>query len=230
MARRDYILQMFEEIGRALAQIIYQREIKDYKAAHALIDEQLKQTLGVGRGFLLALTDDTLLAMLTTLGTLNADKCWAVATLLKVDGDLYEDQAQETEGYYSYLKACNLFLEALHYGNQSHEMESVSEIEEVLAKLEDYELPLRTQQLLFWYYDITGRYGKAEDMLFEIVEAGNGEDENEITNEDELDEVWAEAEAFYARLSQKSDKRLEAGNFSRAEIAESLARLHQFNR
>jgi hypothetical protein len=226
MSQRDYILQMFEEIGRAIAQIIYQREIKDYEAAHALVDEQLKQATGMGRGFIHSLSDDTLIAMLTTMGALNADKCWLVATMLKVDGEIYEDQQNENDSYYSYLKACNLFLEALHEGNQSKEIEPVSEIEALLGKLEDYELPLRTRNLLFWYFDATGKYGRAEDMLFDMLE--NDEDEDPEQAE-ELYEVRERGKAFYARLLGKSDANLATSNVSRAEIEERLVRLNQFH-
>src|SRR5579883_3312077 len=110
MAQRDYIIRMFEEMSRVIAQIVYQREMKDYQAAHELIDEQLKQTVGMGSGFLLSLSDETLLSMLTTLGTLNVEKCWLVALLLKAEGDIYADEQDESMSYYSYLKACNLFL------------------------------------------------------------------------------------------------------------------------
>lgn len=224
MAQRDYLLRMFEEMSRALAQIVYHKELKDYHASHALIDEQFKQTLGMGSDFIRALPDETLLAMLTTLDTLNVDKCWLVALLLKAEGDLFTDEQDESHSYYSYLKACNLFLEVLSARNRSKEIEQVAEVEELLPKLEDYELPLRTRQLLFWYFDYTNQYGKAEDMLFDILARGPGE---EMENEDEVQGTKEKGEAFYARLLGKSDGALQAGNFSRPEISEGLARIHK---
>jgi hypothetical protein len=162
MTQKDYILRMFEEIGRALAQIVYQRQIKDYEAAHVLLDEQFKQTLGMGKGFIHSVSDEALLSMLSTLGTLNIDKCWLVATLLKAEGEIYEDQQNENGSYYSNLKACNLFLEALYEQNKQKTFEKVAEVEELLGKLEEYELPLRTKQLLFWYFEHTGQSGKTD--------------------------------------------------------------------
>jgi hypothetical protein len=160
MSQRDYILRMSEEMGRALAQIIYQRQIKDYEAAHALLDEQFKQALGVGKGFIHSISDETLLSMLSTLGTLNIDQCWLVATLLKAEGEIYADQENENASYYSNLKACNLFLEALYEQNGQKSIEPVAEIEDLLGRLEEYELPLPTKKLLFWYFEHTGRHGK----------------------------------------------------------------------
>src|SRR5262245_54870455 len=128
MAQRDYILRMFEEMSRAIAQIVYQREIKDYQASHELIEEQIKQTLGMGSVFILSLPDETLLSMLTSLGVLNIEKCWLVALLLKAEGDLYAAEQDESKSYYSYLKSCNLFLEALYNQNHNREIEKVEEI------------------------------------------------------------------------------------------------------
>lgn len=227
MAQRDYILRMFEEMSRAIAQIVYQREIKDYQASHDLIDEQFKQTLGMGSGFIHSLSDETLLSMLMTLGTLNVEKCWLIALLLKAEGDLYTSEQDENKSFYSYLKACNLFLEALYNQNQNRDIEKIAEIEELLRKLEDYELPLRTRQLLFWYFEYTGRYDKAEDMLFDILETEQDEALEGVEGIESLDEMRAKGKAFYAHLLSKNDSALESGNFSRAEIRDGLARLHR---
>jgi hypothetical protein len=229
MAQRDYILRMFEEMSRAVAQIIYQREIKDYQATHDLIDEQFKQTLGMGSGFLHSLPDETLLSMLTTLGALNIEKCWLIAMLLKAEGNLYADEQDEDKSYYSYLKSCNLFLEALYDQNQHCDIEKIAEIEELLGKLEDYELPLRTMQLLFWYFEYTERYAKAEDMLFDILEVEPDEEMEGMEGIESVDEMRAKGEAFYAHLLSKNDSALESGDFSRAEIRDGLARLHQLS-
>ncbi|HEX7734299.1 MAG TPA: DUF6483 family protein [Ktedonobacteraceae bacterium] len=229
MTQRDYILRMFEEMSRVIAQIVYQREIKDYQASHELLDEQFKQTLGMGSGFLLSLPDETLISMLTSLGVLNLEKCWLVAILLKAEGDLYTDEQDENKSYYSYLKSCNLFLEALYSQHYLHELEEVEEIEELLPKLEDYELPLRTRQLLFWYFEFTGRYGQAEDMLFDILETEPDPALEGVEGIESLDEMRSRGEAFYARLLNKNDAALESGNFSRTDIKEGLARLHQFS-
>lgn len=229
MTQRDYILRMFEEMSRVIAQIVYHREMKDYHASHELIDEQFKQTLGMGSGFILSLSDETLLSMLTTLGTLNIEKCWLIALLLKAEGDLYTDEQDESKSYYSYLKSCNLFLEALYDQNQQRDIEKIAEIEELLKKLEDYELPLRTRQLLFWYFEYTERYGKAEDMLFDILETEPDEALEGIAGIESMDEIRTKGEAFYARLLNKNDLALESGDFSRSEIREGLTRLHQLS-
>ncbi len=227
MAQRDYLLRIIEEMSRVLAQVVYHKEMKDYYASHELIDEQCKQALGMGSGFIRSLPDETLLAMLTTLGELNIEKCWLLAILLKAEGDLFAEEQDENSSYYSYLKACNLFLEALHAGNQSKEFEKISEVEGLLYKLDEYESPTRTRRLLFWYFAGTRQYAKADDMLFESLE---GESDNELEDAQDTQGMLEKGEAFYARLLGKSDDELEAGDFSRAEIGAGLTRLHSFVR
>jgi Family of unknown function (DUF6483) len=216
MAQRDYILRLAEEIGRAFAQILYQKQIKDYAGALNFIDEQYRQILGMGAGFIHSAPEETLLAMLTSLGALNTEKCWLLATLLKAEGEIYEEQGNEDESYYCYLKSLNLFLEVLLLVDKISDVDNVAELEGLLYKLHDYELPTKTELKLLQYYENTGRFAKAEDLLFEML------------NTDAPDTAAIERGiAFYSRLKKKSDMVLSAGNFSRVEVEEGLARLKE---
>lgn len=165
MSQRDYILRLAEEVGRALAQVIYHRQRQDYQGALNFIDEQYKQTLGMGAGFIHSAPEETLLAMLTSLGALNTEKCWLLATLLKAEGEIYELQENENDSYYCYLKSMNLFLEVLSVDKSLSISEPVAEVEGLLHKLEAYELPLHTRQLLSHYFNRTGRRSKAEEII-----------------------------------------------------------------
>ncbi len=152
MTQKDYILRIAEDVGRALAQIIYHEEIQDYQGALSLIDELFKQTVGMGSGFIHAISEETLLTMLTLLGILDVEKALMIATLLKAEGDIYEDQGNPDKAYYSYLKSVNLFLEIVLRDDNLHDLRCSSEIEDLLGKLEAYELPLNTRRLLFQLY------------------------------------------------------------------------------
>jgi tetratricopeptide (TPR) repeat protein len=152
MLQKDYILRVAEDVGRALAQVIYHKEIQDYQGALSLIDELCKQTAGMGSGYIHALSEEALLAMLTLLGILNIEKALIIAKLLKAEGDIYEDQGNADEAYGSYLKSLNLFLEILLRDDNLHGLHVSLEIEDLLGKLEAYELPLTTRRLLFQLY------------------------------------------------------------------------------
>ena len=156
MTQKDYILRIAEDVGRALAQIIYHKEIHDYQGALSLIDELFKQTVGMGSGFIHAISEETLLAMLTLLGILNVEKALLIATLLKAEGDIYEDQGNPDAAYDSYLKSLNLFLEILLRDDNLHDLHVFPQVEDLLGKLEEYELPLNTRCLLSQYYKQIG--------------------------------------------------------------------------
>ena len=155
MTQKDYIIRIAEDVGRALAQIIYHKEIQDYQGALSIIDELYRQTLGAGSDFLHVISEETLLAMLTLLGVLNVEKALLIATLLKAEGDIFEVQGHPDEAYESHLKSLNLFLEILLREDNLHDLRLSPEVEDLLGKLEAYELPLHTRRLLFQLYVCT---------------------------------------------------------------------------
>ena len=153
MTQKDYILRIAENVGRALAQIIYHQDVRDYQGALTLIDEVFKQVLGAGSGFIQAISEKTLLAMLTCADILNSEKALLIATLLKAEGDIYEDQGDPAAAYESNLKSLNVFLEILLGDDNLHDIHIVPEITDLLDKLETYELPLYTRRLLAQWYE-----------------------------------------------------------------------------
>ena len=216
MAQRDYILRIAQELGSALAQVLYNRQIKDYTAAHKLIDEQSKQLFSMGIGFMRSVPEETLLSMLTSFDTLDTEKCWLLAILLKAEGDIYEDQDNASEGYYSYIRSLNLFLEVLLLGTTATDRNIVLDIDDLLTKLSDYDLPVRTKLLLFRYFDHIHQYARAEGLLFEMLEA-SGSDE----------EILMYGTSFYHQLLKQSDASLSVDNFSRGRAKEGLSHLEK---
>ncbi len=136
--------------------------------------------------------------------------------LLKIEGDIYDDQDKNDEAFYRYVKSLYFYIEvALHTPNLDG-LNVVNEIEDILNKLEEYELPLKTKSQLFRYYERMGHYDKAEDLLFDIAEA-----------KAESYPMLTPGTTFYERLLQKSNADLAAGNFSRDEAKEGLTALQE---
>src|SRR5260370_15071581 len=216
MSQRDYILRIAQELGSALAQVLYNRQIKDYAAAHNLIDEQSKQVFGMGIGFMRSVPEETLLSMLTSLDTLDTEKCWLLAILLKTEGDIFEDQGNASESYYSYIRSLNLFLEVLLLGTSSSDRSIIPEIDDLLSRLSDYDLPIRTRLLLFRYFDHAHMYARAEHLLLEMLET-HGPDEA----------ILAYGMSFYQQLLKKSDATLSADNFTKEKAIKGLSQLEK---
>jgi Family of unknown function (DUF6483) len=216
MSQRDYILRIAQEFGSVLAQVLYNRQIKDFAAAHKLIDEQSKQVFGMGIGFMRSVPEETLLSMLTAFDMLDTEKCWLLAILLKAEGDIYEDQGNASESYYSYIRSLNLFLDVLLLGTNNSDRSVVPEIDDLLARLSDYDLPKRTGVLLFRYLDQAHEYAKAEELLFEML-VTSGPDE----------EILAYGSSFYQQFLKKSEAALSANNFSKEKAEEGLSQLEK---
>ena len=218
MMQKDYLLRIAAELASVLTAILGFRQTKQYQAALDLIDQVFKQALGFGSDLINSVPDETLLAMLTSFNALDVEKCLLVATLLNAEGDIYLDQSDFDTSYYRYLKSLHLFLEVLLNYSNANDPDILSHIEELLSKLEDYELPVELKINLFRYYERTGRYSQAEDTLFEVIEADHNDNQAAT-------DILEQGIAFYQRLLKKKDADLVAGNFSREKAQVGLTLL-----
>jgi len=217
MINKDYILRMAERFGRYLAIILRLREYNKQEEALLYIDELFLQTTGLTTGFINSASEEMLLNLISPLGVLNVEKCLWMAVLLQQEGDIYVELGKSNESYYRYLKALHLFLEVASHNGDVKDIDITMAIEDILNKLAEYELPLKTKNKIFRYFEKMGSYARAEDVLFEMVE---GEE-----NEPASDEITEQGIAFYNRLLKKSDTDLKAGNLSRQEVEEGLVQL-----
>ncbi len=99
-------------------------------------------------------------------------------------------------------------------GELSDWPEFVPKIEIFVKALADAPMPLATQAMLMQHYDRQGEFGKAEDMLFSMME--------DVPDNPGLLELGT---SFYRRLLAKSDDALIAGNLPRAELETGLSQL-----
>ena len=214
MINKDYILRMAEKFGRALAIILHLREYNKYEEALLYVDDQLLQATGLTSSFINSVSDEMLIQAISPLGVLNVEKCLWIAVLLKAEGEIYEEQAKTNESYYRYIRSLRLYLLLLPHEASLQDSNLANDIQELLNKLEEYELPIEIQEKLFSYYENVGKYDKAEDVLFDVLDTHS-------TN----GEMIERGRAFYTRLQARSDVELLMGNLSRTEVAEGSAQL-----
>jgi hypothetical protein len=210
---------MAERFGRYLAIILRLREYNKQEEALLYIDELFLQTTGLTTGFINSASEEMLLNLISPLGVLNVEKCLWMAVLLQQEGDIYVELGKSKESYYRYLKSLHLFLEIASHNSDVKDIDITMAIEDILNKLAEYELPLKTKTKIFRYFEKMGSYARAEDVLFEMVEG------EEKENEPASDEIIEQGIAFYNRLLKKSDADLQAGNLSKDEVEEGLAHL-----
>ena len=109
MQQRDYIMQMIEQLGVALAHL---RQLILGKASKAEIRAEMAAaacTGGVDLQMARIATPDTLVALLSVGGELNPSGCWLTAELLFLDGLEAEADSDVSGASLSYEKALNLF-------------------------------------------------------------------------------------------------------------------------
>lgn len=222
MLQKDYILRIITELTSVITAVLGFRQAKNYQGALDFIDQTFRQTLGFGSDLINSVPDETLLAMLTSFNTLDIEKCFLVATLLKAEGDIYLDQENFDTSYYRYLTSLHLFLEILLKHTDVNDPDILAYIDELLNKLEEYELPLEIKSNLFRYYERIGRYSQAEDTLFEVIEADHNDPQD-------VSDILEQGSAFYQRLLKKKAADLAAGNFSqeKAQVGLGLLQIMQ---
>jgi len=141
-------------------------------------------------------------------------KIFMVVTLLKTEGDTLTAQGKTEESRQYYLKGIHLLLGAFGQTPGRQRPDFVPTVETFVFALRDTPLASTTNAMLMQYYERIGNYAKAEDALFEILEAD--------ATRPELLEF---GRLFYQRLLNQNDDALSLGNLPRAEVQAGLAEL-----
>ena len=215
MLRRDQSSILEKRMADVLPRIAELKKQQRYQEAIDEINETVRTNLGLAPRFVKGVTDQDLLGMVRS-GLITTERTVALAKLLKERADINWAVGQPRNGLIRTVKSLMLYLEVFDKKQDSIFADYYSDVEALAANLGEYELPAATRETLFRFYEATGRYSKAEDLLFEALETPDKG-------------TWVEAgRQFYQRLAAKSDTELEAGNLPRAELEESRAELASY--
>ncbi|HXT13446.1 MAG TPA: DUF6483 family protein [Candidatus Angelobacter sp.] len=214
MIRSDYIVRMIEDFAEALARIRALRKEGKFGEAQLLTEEEFKKITGIDSAALLKFSETELLAKLIQgdSGHSVREKMFFLTTLLKETGDIAAAEGRADESRACYLKGLHLLLDSLARGDGFEQPEFVPKVDLFVGALDD--LPVTTTALLMEHYERTGQFGKAEDSLFDILEADPA---NNIAIEFGI--------SFYQRLLAHSDSQLRDGNLPRAEVEAGIQNL-----
>jgi hypothetical protein len=213
MIRRDYIIRMIEDFMALLSRLQSLKKGQHWGQAEVTLDEGLQKLVGSGLDALLGLSDTELLARLIAgePTMVVREKTLLLASLLKEAGDVAAGEGKEEKSQAAYLKGLHLLLQALATGATEEWPEFVPRVEVFVSALGDT-LPSATRAMLMQHYERAGDFGKAEDMLFSLVESGRP------------DPALAEfGKQFYRRIGALPDAVLSEGNLPRAELEWGLA-------
>ncbi|HUD47761.1 MAG TPA: DUF6483 family protein [Candidatus Baltobacteraceae bacterium] len=220
MIRRDFIVRMIEEMGRALAQIRALRRSGRSDAARQVVDSECEKLAALGVTGIVGLSQTELLARVSE-GQLAQTvhlRTSAVVTLLREAAEIGGDEDKPEEARKLYLKALHLLLEVLSQEDPAGFPEFVPGVEALVTALSAEPLPVETLTILMRHYEATGQFAKAEDALFSILDAVAADSA-----------VIGFGRAFYERTLRRSDAALVAGNLPRSEALQGLSELERLS-
>jgi hypothetical protein len=212
---------MIEELGRVVAGVVAMRRRGEVEEAEQALDDALNRMVGFGTALADELPAEQLIQMLRLAGfsgrdgRVNTDRLVALGTLLQEGGELAAARGEIGLRDGRRLKA----LEVLLLASMQERLisDQVRDAVEALAQeLSNYDLSLGMKERLWLHYERLGRFSRAEDWLFELLDderAGPG--------------IVAAGIAFYERLGRQTDAALETGGLSREEVEAGLEQLRQ---
>lgn len=215
MLKSDFVAKMIEKFKAALSEVEILKASKDYDKALKVIDDTFRELFRLSAASVNSLSDDNLMAMIEFNGIIDSDRCIMISILLKEEASIYSLQNDINNSIYIYTKSLNLLLEAYLKNNTPELVSFYNEIPHILSVIDEYEISEKTNRKLFKYYDEICSFSKAEDTLYELLDATNN-------NSD----IVSDGKAFYERLLKLEDDILEDGGLPREEVLDALNELN----
>jgi len=200
----------------ALARVSYLREQKKYDEALLEIMDSGKKIVGIDLNMLNYISDVDMMNLFKSEDPSNAGRFLVLAGFLNEEGDIHFNLKNNNEGFRCYLKSLVLYCEALKYKDVIKTNEYFDKIEKLIENLNEYDLPWNVKNNLINYYEEAGKYSSAEDLIFELAEAGD-------------EQILSSGLSFYNRLLLKTDEEIEKGNLTREEINNAILELKKWH-
>jgi hypothetical protein len=207
---QDYVLRMIQQMAVFITRVLRLREDGEYEEAIGEITHAYGRMTGLPASMVHALSDEDLIALLTVQSGVAADRCVALAELLREEAQVYDEQGNDDEAIPRYLKALRLYLEALA-DEESLRAADIPGLDDVVQRVSWHPVPAGTRQLLLPYLEATGQFDQLENVVTAWMD------------HDDRGEARAFAVAMYERLAEVPDSELIVGGLTRGEVMEALA-------
>lgn len=213
MIERDFLMRQISLLVQSLAKVLFHKKAYEYPQAKKEIDAAYKSLLGVTSDFIRQFSDVQLLEFfgkdVETLGV----KYYILGALLKDEAEIHQSENREHDSLAYFEKSLSLLLSAFNDLGTPIEPEHTAKIESVVGQLRSKEMPQHIKAKLFLYYESIGKYDKAEDVLFELVESDS--------------QFVQPGIAFYERLLKISNDELTKGGLPCIEVLDGLNHLQK---
>ena len=212
MLQRDYLMKLIETLSTVIARVLLKKDIKDYAGAEQELVSAAKTLAGLDLNLIKILNAEDIISLMKTSDVFTG-RCLISAELMKQYGDILSDKGKVQDSINLYMKSMWLYLEAILTKELPEPENYYERVDFMIKNLELLEFPDPLKLKLFEYYEFTGKFSKAEDILFELVES-------------DFNNIYTTSKQFYRDLSLKTDEELINGNFSREEIEDGLEEIN----
>ncbi len=201
-------MRMIDQLSKVLARVLFLNTAREFPKSALELATATRNLLGLDRDLILVMSDDQLLELLKADDSLSGPKCYVLGMLLNEEATLAGLREDHESATSLRLKSLSLLLKAYTRSEGPVVPSHPARIDELAGGLQHTEIPLRIRTRLFAYYESVGKYDRAENVLFDLID----QDPEQIRTG--LD--------FYARLKAKDDAELARGNLPRDEIEEGI--------
>lgn len=211
MIERDYFMRMINILTQMIARMLFLKNQKEFPKALLDIQSTSKTLLGINGDLLRRLSPDQIMQLFGSDLTVAVPKSYVAAILFKEEADIRARMGEDDESLLLNQRSLTLLLDVLEWANEPVEPTHLPAIEEVLGKLKDLPVPAVLLEKVFHFHERMGRYDKAENVLYEILEMNP--------------EFKTGGVLFYKRLLEKKDEELLKGGLPREEVLEGMEKL-----
>lgn len=212
MLQRDYFMKMTEMLVAVLSKVLLNKEKKNYTEAEKEIESAAKTIVGLDFKLISLLNPEDIISLMKT-SDVYAGRCLITAELLKEYGNILGEKGNIKESISVYIKSLWLYVESVLTKELPVPEVYFSKINFLIQNLSEIGTPVELRQKIFEYFEISGQYSKAEDVLFELIDTGSAD-------------IQQKAIKFYNRLKLKPEEELIKGNLSSEEVEESLEEIN----
>lgn len=205
MIRRDYFLRAVQEMTQTLARVLFLKQREEYTQAMQEIGAALRKLRDAPADDTRELSLEEWIELCRRHEDAASGLLMGLADLLREQGALFAMKQRAAEAQGARVVALGLFLEALLRGETFISEALLAKVEELIDQCAGQPGPASLRVRLVGYCEARGRFGAAEDALFDWVESG----------EPGAAEAGRE---FYGRLEGKTDIELEQGGLPRVEV------------
>ena len=184
----------------------------DTRKAFQIINNKMKEMVGIDIDTVNTVSFETIKGMINVGFENSADKYIALGMLLKFQGYLCKIQQDISTEIFYYLISISAFNEVFK-DDDTYLNNYKSSIIEIIDEIQKYELSMEESKEIFVAYELLGKYDKAEDVLYEMINKAKDKDK------EKMKKLGID---FYNRLLNKNEDDLIKGNLPIEEVKESL--------